>query len=94
MLFDMVKAYNNHNISNRDEISYTFPEALGEIQNLFSYAYGDYQTVCINSYKFVDTVNFSLTGTNLDNSQFCDLTTQTKKDERETIHFKQMGYFC
>jgi hypothetical protein len=36
MLFDMVKAYNNHNISNRDEISYTFPEALGEIIALHS----------------------------------------------------------
>ncbi|MCA0333797.1 MAG: hypothetical protein LCH44_07580 [Bacteroidetes bacterium] len=36
MLFDMVKAYNNHNISNRDEISYTFPEALGGIIALHS----------------------------------------------------------
>jgi hypothetical protein len=76
MLYDMVKAYNTHNIIKRDDISYSFPEALGEIQTLFSYTYGDYHKFVENSFNLIDTVNFSLSGSNINGAQFCALTNE------------------
>lgn len=74
MLYDLVRSYNSGAPALRDDISYTLPEALAELEVLYSYAYGDYEQICTHTYDMVDTVTLGIASDPIDGQAFTTLT--------------------
>lgn len=74
--YDIVKAYHNSQIVERDGISLSLDQALDEIEMLFSYAYGIYSFNPDSTYIFKDTVNMTFTATPINTDDFVSLTNQ------------------
>jgi len=73
-LYDIVKSNNKNELNLRDDISFTAQQSIDELEILYSYAYGDYHVVSLNTYNYTDTVTLTLQSNPVDGSAFTKLT--------------------